>query len=148
MEHVGLRVLQTFPSLGTLEPATLARHVLPLLEILPSPRSLRLPIGRYRFPVPMDSRLHRLPMVKLGVINAEWHHVDPSLARRFGIPHRSLVDKPQREMPCDEPHIQFCTYGPSRRWVPTPSTQHDHKNIFELHPRTNLSQHSKLVIGS
>ena len=31
---------------------------------------------------------------------------------RFGIPQRSLGAKPK----CDEPHIQLCTHGSSRRW--------------------------------
>ena len=62
MAQARLRVLQPIPSLGALGPATLARHSL-LPEILPPPRSLRLPLDRHWFPTPMDLQRYRLPVV-------------------------------------------------------------------------------------
>ena len=103
-------------ALGALRTSTFARHIHPLLETSPSPRS-HLLLGYHPFPSPVNLQRQRLPGLSTIMINADASSLAPTVRYRLiGL------------------HMQLCTDIPSRSWfsrvLPRASTQHCHKTPF------------------
>ena len=142
------RVLQPFPSLGALAPATLTRHFCRLFMLHDLFVShLIVMVSQHQ----RNYSVTRQPLVYSGVINPDRHHVDAS----------SLIDPVFRTSQMVRAPTVTCrlmnlisSIAPSARREDgfresyQDLQQNTTTNTFwKLHPRTNLSQNSNRVTG-